>query len=177
MRENPTLDVIPLMVQPFYCCDLKIGLSFYQILGQKRSDSGFQCYPYETGSGYKMIPSTLQSLQMFNLQSFLRQFPWDTLGGPEKDQVLCVCGEAFHVHSPQILLANWMSLGKMVTHLAWMAQRLVSSNSPMRYTSATSWSANNAKDWNRTSCATSIVTSLTSLWNGSFLMRNPVNFG
>ena len=28
--------------------------------------------------------------------------------------------------SPRILLANWMSLGMMVTHLAWMAHRLVS---------------------------------------------------
>ena len=113
---------------------------------------------------------------MFNLQSFLRQFPWDALGGPERDPVLCVCGEAFQFCSPQILLANWMSLGKMVTHLAWMAQRLVSLNSPMRYASAASWSANSAEDWNRISCTTSMAISLTNFWNGSFLIRNPVNF-
>ena len=34
--------------------------------------------------------------------------------------------------SPRILLASWMSLGMMVTLLAWMAQMLVSSNSPTR---------------------------------------------
>ncbi|KAF8717112.1 hypothetical protein HU200_026226 [Digitaria exilis] len=28
--------------------------------------------------------------------------------------------------------ASWMSLGMMVTRLAWMAQRLVSSKSPTR---------------------------------------------
>ena len=67
-----------------------------------------------------------------NLQSFSRQFPWDALGGPEKDRVLCVCGEVSQVHSPWILLASWMSLGKMVTCLAWMVQRLVSLNNPMR---------------------------------------------
>ena len=111
-----------------------------------------------------------------NLQSFSRQFPWDALGGPEKDQVLCVCGEASQVRSPRIFLASWMSLGKMVTRLAWMAQRLVSSNNPTRYASAASKSANSAEDWNRISCATSIATSLTNLWNGSFLMRNLVNF-
>ena len=34
--------------------------------------------------------------------------------------------------SPLILRANWMSLGMMVTRLAWMAQRLVSSNRDTR---------------------------------------------
>ena len=34
--------------------------------------------------------------------------------------------------SPRILLANWMSLGMMVTCLAWMAHRMVSSNNPTR---------------------------------------------
>ena len=87
-----------------------------------------------------------------------------------------MCGEVSQVHSPRILLASWMSLGKMVTHLAWMAQRLVSSNNPTRYVLAASWSASSAEDWNCISCATSIAISRTNLWNGSFLMRNPVNF-
>ena len=44
--------------------------------------------------------------------------PWVVLRRTE----FCVCGEMCQVHSPQILVASWMSLGKMVTHLAWMAQ-------------------------------------------------------
>ena len=110
-----------------------------------------------------------------NPQSFLRQSLLDTLGGPERTE-FCVCGEVFQDRSPWILLASWMSLGRMVTRLVWMVQRLVSSNNPMRYASAAFWRANNAEDWNRISCATSITISLTTLWNRSFLMRNPVNF-
>ena len=34
--------------------------------------------------------------------------------------------------SPLMRRASWMSLGMMVTRLAWMAQRLVSSKSPTR---------------------------------------------
>ena len=80
------------------------------------------------------------------------------------------------VHSPWILLASWMSFGMMVTHLAWMAQRLVSLNSLTRYASAASWSTSSTEDLNRISCVTSIVISLTNLWNGSFRIRNPMNF-
>ena len=144
MRENPTPDVIPLMVQPFFCCDLQIRL------------------PYNL--------TCIQPIELFEA------IPWDALGGPEKDQVLCVCGEAFQVCSPRILLASWMSLGKKVTYLAWIAQRLVSSNSTTRYALAASWSANSAEDWDHISCATSIAISLTNLWNGTFLMRDPINF-
>ena len=39
---------------------------------------------------------------------------------------------AFYARSPRILLASWMSLGMMVTRLAWMAQRLVSSKRPTK---------------------------------------------
>lgn len=39
----------------------------------------------------------------------------------------------------------------MVTRLAWMAQRLVSSKSETRYDSTDSWSAPMAEDWNRRS--------------------------
>ena len=38
-----------------------------------------------------------------NPQSFSRQFPWDALGGPEKDQVLCVwwgISSSFSMDSP-----------------------------------------------------------------------------
>ena len=39
----------------------------------------------------------------------------------------------------------------MVTRLAWMAARLVSSKSETRYASAASWRAIPAEDWNRRS--------------------------
>ena len=38
----------------------------------------------------------------------------------------------FHLRSPLMRRASCMSLGMMVTRLAWMAHRLVSSNSPVR---------------------------------------------
>ena len=50
------------------------------------------------------------------------------------------CG-GFYACSPRIRLASWMSFGMMVTLLAWMAQRLESSNSPTKYASAASCSA------------------------------------
>ena len=52
--------------------------------------------------------------------------------------------------SPRILLASWMSFGMMVTRLAWIAQRLVSSNSPTKYASAASCRAIIAALWNLT---------------------------
>lgn len=58
--------------------------------------------------------------------------------------------------SPRILLASWMSLGMIVTRLAWMAQRLVSSNSPTRYASAASCNASTAWLWNRRSACITI---------------------
>merc|ERR1712080_328985 len=53
-----------------------------------------------------------------------------------------------YARSPRILLASWMSLGMMVTRLAWIAHKLVSSNSPTRYASLASWRAPMAADWN-----------------------------
>ena len=41
-----------------------------------------------------------------------------------------------------------MSFGMMVTRLAWMAHKLVSSKRPTRYASDASWSANTAVLWN-----------------------------
>ena len=40
--------------------------------------------------------------------------------------------------SPLIRRASWISLGMIVTRLAWMAHKLVSSNNPTRYASAAS---------------------------------------
>ena len=37
-----------------------------------------------------------------------------------------------YARSPRIRLASWISFGMMVTRLAWMAQRLVSSNKPTK---------------------------------------------
>ena len=39
----------------------------------------------------------------------------------------------------------------MVTRLAWMAHKFVSSNKPTKYASDASWSAKTAEDWNRKS--------------------------
>ncbi|KAK9670692.1 hypothetical protein RND81_13G218600 [Saponaria officinalis] len=69
-----------------------------------------------------------------------------------------------------------MSLGMMVTRLAWMAHRLVSSNRPTRYASAASWRANTAWLWKRRSVLKSWAISRTSLWKGSFLMSSSVLF-
>ena len=41
-------------------------------------------------------------------------------------------GKDFQNLSPLILLANWISLVMIVTRLAWIAQRLVSSKSPTK---------------------------------------------
>ncbi|CAA6675081.1 unnamed protein product [Spirodela intermedia] len=62
--------------------------------------------------------------------------------------------------------ASWISLGMIVTRLAWIAQRFVSSKSPTRYASAASWRADTA------SCAIS----LTRRWNGSFRISSSVLF-
>jgi hypothetical protein len=72
--------------------------------------------------------------------------------------------------------ASWMSLGMMVTLLAWMAQRLVSSKRPTRYASAASCSAATAEDWNRRSVLKSCAISRTSRWKGSFRMSSSVLF-
>ena len=56
-----------------------------------------------------------------------------------------------YVCSPQIRLASMMSFGMMVTHLAWMAHRLASSNNLTRYASAASWRHSITADWNHRS--------------------------
>ncbi|XBH97546.1 hypothetical protein VPH35_127201 [Triticum aestivum] len=72
--------------------------------------------------------------------------------------------------------ASWMSLGMMVTRLAWMAQRLVSSKRPTRYASAASWSAETAEDWKRRSVLKSWAISRTRRWKGSLRMSSSVLF-
>lgn len=54
--------------------------------------------------------------------------------------------------------------GWMVTRLAWMAARLVSSKSETRYASADSWSAPIADDWKRRSVLKSCAISRTRRW-------------
>lgn len=58
---------------------------------------------------------------------------------------------SIYARSPRIRLASWMSFGMMVTRLAWMAHRLVSSNRPTRYASLASCSAPMAALWKRRS--------------------------
>jgi len=53
--------------------------------------------------------------------------------------------------SPLSRRASWMSLGMMVTRLAWMAQRLASSKIPTRYASVASWNAEMASGRKRRS--------------------------
>ena len=55
-------------------------------------------------------------------------------------------------------------LGWMVTRLAWIAARLVSSKSETRYASAASWSAMTADDWKRRSVLKSCAISRTRRW-------------
>ena len=49
-----------------------------------------------------------------------------------KRAVRFILGFQIYARSPRIRRANWMSLGMMVTRLAWMAHRLVSSKRPTR---------------------------------------------
>merc|ERR1711930_39937 len=69
-----------------------------------------------------------------------------------------------------------MSLGMMVTLLAWMAQRLVSSNSPTRQASLASCRAITAELWKRRSVLKSWAISLTRRWNGSLRISSSVDF-
>jgi hypothetical protein len=69
-----------------------------------------------------------------------------------------------------------MSRGMIVTRLAWMAHRLVSSKRPTRYASAASCRARTAEPWKRRSVLNSWAISRTKRWNGSFRMRSSVDF-
>jgi len=81
-----------------------------------------------------------------------------------------------YARSPRIRRASCMSFGIIVTRLAWIAHKLVSSNSPTRYASEASCKAKTAELWNLRSVLKSWAISLTSLWKGSFLINNSVDF-
>ena len=92
------------------------------------------------------------------------------------------------------------SLGWMVTRLAWIAARLVSSKSETRYASDASWSAITAEDWKRRTVwqkeervvgdvsqdgerghekkrtLKTCAISRTRRWKGSLRMRSSVDF-
>ena len=75
------------MVQLIYYRDPQVGLPFGQILGQNGPFQGFNVKPMRPAQAIKWYHQPCIHL---NPQSFSRQFPWDALGGPEKDRVLCV---------------------------------------------------------------------------------------
>ncbi|CAN1166113.1 hypothetical protein LINPERPRIM_LOCUS34114 [Linum perenne] len=64
----------------------------------------------------------------------------------------------------------------IVTLLAWIAQRLVSSKSPTRYASAASWRAETAELWNLRSVLKSWAISRTRRWKGSLRIKSSVLF-
>ena len=66
-----------------------------------------------------------------------------------------------HHGSPQIWHTNWISLGMMVTHFAWMATKFTSSNNPTRYASAASCSTATAATWKQRSHLKSVAISWT----------------
>ena len=80
--------------------------------------------------------------------------------------------------SPQILHANWISFGIMVTCLACMLHKMVSSNKKMRYASATSCNAVIAAGDILNSCpphCRSCTNSLERQSNGALLIRSSVD--
>jgi len=84
--------------------------------------------------------------------------------------------QEIYARSPRMRRASWTSFGMMVTRLAWMAHKLVSSKRPTRYASDASWSARTAEDWNRKSVLKSCAISRTRRWNGSLRIKSSVDF-
>ena len=64
----------------------------------------------------------------------------------------------------------------IVTRLAWIAHKFVSSNNPVKYASDASCNASTAEDWNRKSVLKSCAISRTRRWNGSLRINNSVDF-
>ena len=98
-------------------------------------------------------------------------------GGPEKDCVVVFVALP-QALSPRILHDNWISFGIMVTHLACMVHKLVSSNNKMRYASATSCNAVIAAGNILNTCPPhhrSCTNSLTRQSNGALLIRSSVD--
>ena len=75
---------------------------------------------------------------------------------------------------PQILWTSCISWGRIVTLFMWMAQRLVSSNKPMRCASVASCRAPIMIPWNHMSDHNPWAISQTSLWKGSLWLRSLV---
>ena len=69
-----------------------------------------------------------------------------------------------------------MSFGMMVTRLAWIAHKLVSSKRPTKYASDASCNARIAEPWNLKSVLKSCAISRTNLWNGSLRINKSVDF-
>lgn len=78
--------------------------------------------------------------------------------------------------SPRILFANKRSLLMIVTLLAWIAQRLVSSNNDTKYDYDAYCRASKACVWNLISFWNEWQISLTSRWNGNLLIKRSVDF-
>ena len=78
-----------------------------------------------------------------NLFELFRVLLWEEVVVLKRTVCFGFCGD-LTARSPRIRLASWISFGIMVTRLAWMAQRLVSSNSPTRYASEASCRASTA---------------------------------
>jgi histone H3 len=70
----------------------------------------------------------------------------------------------------------------MVTRLAWMAQRFMSSKTPTRYASEASWRAMRAVLWKRASQESGMVApisfamSRTNRWSGALASKRSVDF-
>jgi len=104
----------------------------------------------------------------------LHRRTWFT-NGPEIRTLKNYVHETYAL-SPRMRRANWMSLGMIVTLLAWIAHKLVSSKSPTKYASDASCNAKTAELWKRRSVLKSWAISLTNLWKGSLRMRSSVDF-
>jgi len=64
----------------------------------------------------------------------------------------------------------------MVTLLAWIAHKLVSSKRPTKYASLASWRAATAELWNLKSVLKSWAISRTKRWKGSLRIKSSVDF-
>ena len=72
---------------------------------------------------------------------------------------------------PWILLSNYMSQRRIITHFAWIAHRLVSSYKPIRYTSRSSCRTPMAIPWNLMSDLKSWAISETKPLEGTLQIR------
>ena len=81
------------------------------------------------------------------------------------------------IHAKRVtIMGKDIALAIIVTRLAWMAARLVSSNSDTMYASVASCSATMAVAWNLKSFLKSPAISLTNRWNGNLRISNSVDF-